>query len=93
MCPNAGNSDEQTSIWQSIYAAPSVSRLNAAAPGANLTAEDITNLISLCAFDTFANEKPSSFCDLFNQTDFDGFEYYGDLDKSYGTGFVPSFSL
>ena len=63
-------------------------RLNAAALGANLTGDDVTSIISLCAFDTVAKEKPSQFCNLFTQSDFDGFEYYMDLDKYYGTGLV-----
>ncbi|EJD01736.1 phosphoglycerate mutase-like protein [Fomitiporia mediterranea MF3/22] len=87
MCPNAGSSDNQTNIWQAIYATSIAARLNDAAPGANLTDADASNLISLCAFDTVANERPSPFCNLFDQTDFDGFEYLSDLDKFYGTGY------
>ncbi|TDL30133.1 phosphoglycerate mutase-like protein [Rickenella mellea] len=87
MCPNAGSSTAQTNTWQVIYAAPAVARLNAAAPGANLTVTDITNLISLCPFETVAKEKPSAFCSLFTQEEFDGFEYFGDLGKYYGTGY------
>ncbi|KAL5487484.1 hypothetical protein ACEPAI_5592 [Sanghuangporus weigelae] len=87
MCPNAGSGDEQTDIWQEIYAVSAAGRLNRAAPGANLTVADITNLISLCAFDTLAKEEPSPFCDLFDSSDFNGFEYYGDLNKYYGTGY------
>lgn len=86
MCPNAGTSDAQTGVWQSIYATPIAERLNAAAPGANLTTADVTNLISLCPFDTLFRETRGPFCDLFTQEDFDGFEYFNDLDKFYGTG-------
>ena len=86
MCPNAGNGDEQTDAWQAIYAVSAADRLNKAAPGANLTVADVTNLIALCAFDTVAKMRTSRFCDLFKKADFDGFEYYGDLDKYYGTG-------
>ncbi|THH02813.1 hypothetical protein EW145_g6696 [Phellinidium pouzarii] len=87
MCPNAGSGDAQTNAWQAVYATPIAARLNAVVPHANLTASDVSNLISLCSFDTLANEKPSPFCDLFSQTDFDGFEYFGDLNKYYGTGY------
>ena len=89
MCPNAEEEGvPQTDAWRAIFAPPIQIRLNAAAPGANLTLEDVSSLISLCPFDTVAKEKPSPFCDLFDQTAFDGFEYLSDLDKFYGTGYV-----
>jgi len=93
MCPNAGSSDNETNIWTSIYGQPIADRLNSQAPGANLTAADISNLIPLCAFETVAKETPSPFCLLFSPEDFSQFEYFGDLDKYYGTGLVlfPSF--
>ncbi|KAI5115967.1 hypothetical protein M0805_000610 [Coniferiporia weirii] len=87
MCPNAGSGDDQTNAWQAVYGSPIAARLNSLSPGANLTASDVSSLISLCPFDTLANEVPSPFCNLFNQTDFEGFEYFGDLGKYYGTGY------
>lgn len=90
MCPNAGGSDDQTNAWQAVYAAPIAARLNAAAPGANLTLDDISSLVSLCPFETIAKETPSAFCGLFTLEDFQGFEYFGDLGKFYGTGCVVS---
>ncbi|KAF8887235.1 phosphoglycerate mutase-like protein [Gymnopilus junonius] len=87
MCPNAGSSDAQTSTWTSIYGAPVADRLNAQAPGATLTAADISNFIPLCAFETLVKEAPSPFCDLFTPEEFAQFEYFGDLDKFYGTGY------
>ena len=86
MCPNAGPSDVQTDEWQSIYGTPIASFFNGGAPGANITAVDVTNLIALCAFETVYNETPSPFCALFKQRDFDAFEYYTDLGKFYRTG-------
>lgn len=86
MCPNAGNANVQTDTWQARYAAHARSRLNAMAPGANLTVADISSLISLCPFETLANETPSRFCGLFTLEDYVGYEYYGDLNKYYGTG-------
>jgi hypothetical protein len=88
MCPNAGESDDQTQQWLSTYATPTTARLNEGAPGANLTNVDTFNLISLCPFETLAKETRSPFCDLFSKAEFHGFEYSGDLDKYYGTGFV-----
>ncbi|KAF8887236.1 histidine phosphatase superfamily [Gymnopilus junonius] len=87
MCPNAGTSDPQTSTWTSIYGAPIAARLNAQAPGATLTSADISNLIPLCAFETLATGNPSPFCDLFALEEFEQYEYNGDLDKFYGTGY------
>lgn len=87
MCPNVGDSDAQTDQWTSIFAAPIVERLNSAAIGANLTATNIYNLMSMCSFDTLAKETPSPFCDLFTEDEFEGFAYVGDLDKYYGTGY------
>jgi hypothetical protein len=88
MCPNAGSSDPQTALWQSVYAPPITNRLNKAAPGANVTDDDIFNLISMCPFETLYTGSVSPFCHLFSAQDFQAFGYAGDLDKFYGTGLV-----
>jgi hypothetical protein len=88
MCPNAGSSDPQTNAWLAVFAPPITSRLNAAAPGANITDSDTFNLISQCAFDSVAHSRVSKFCALFSKSDFAGFGYSGDLNKYYGTGYV-----
>ena len=94
MCPNAGSSDAQTNLWSSIFGPPIADRLNAHALGANLTGEDIPNLISLCAFETVATSTLSLFCAIFTQAEFAQFEYWADLEKYYGTGyFYSSLSL
>lgn len=89
MCPSAGSSDPQTSTWLSVYAPPITKFLNAGAAGANLTDSDTYSLISLCPFETAAKETRSQFCDLFEpeKNAFPGFEYSGDLDKYYNTGY------
>ncbi|KAJ8517733.1 hypothetical protein ONZ45_g5115 [Pleurotus djamor] len=88
MCPSAGSSDAQTSQWLDTFYPAITSRLNTAAPGANLTNTDTYNLISLCPFDTAArNGLRSPFCDIFDTETFRGFEYSGDLDKFYNTGY------
>ncbi|KAF8523950.1 phosphoglycerate mutase-like protein, partial [Hysterangium stoloniferum] len=87
MCPDAGSSDPQTTTWQDTFGPAVVARLNAAAPGSNLSNADIPNLISLCAFDSLAKETPSPWCRVFDANDFASFEYFGDLDKYYGTGY------
>jgi hypothetical protein len=87
-CPAAGNSVNQTLAWEAVYAAPIADQLNDAAPSANLTANDVFNLISLCPFETVFELKKSPWCTLFEQfpTALPGFEYDGDLNKFYGTG-------
>ncbi|KAF9477842.1 phytase [Pholiota conissans] len=87
MCPNAGSSDPQTDTWTAIYGAPIAARLNSQALGSNLTAADISNLIPLCPFESAAKEETSPFCAIFTADDFAQFEYFGDLDKFYGTGY------
>ncbi|OSD04415.1 phytase [Trametes coccinea BRFM310] len=88
MCPSAGDSSPQTSQWLATFAPPMTARLNAGAPGANLTDADTYNLLSLCAFETVATEKRSAFCDVYEELKAEGaFSYNGDLDKYYGTGY------
>ena len=88
MCPNAGSSDTQTDLWSSTYGPPIANRLNAHAPGSNLTGQDISNLIPLCAFETAAKNSLSPFCGIFTHEEFAQYEYWSDLDKYYGTGYV-----
>lgn len=91
MCPNAGNSDAQTSEWLAVYAPTITARLNTWAPGANLTDPETSALISLCAFHTVAASTTfsplSPFCALFTPPDFAEFDYSADLDKYYYTGY------
>ena len=87
-CPAAATSDDADEAWINTFAPPITARLNAAAPGANLTNDDVYYLISLCPFETVAKETKSAFCTLFEGIPgaFSGFAYTGDLDKYYGTG-------
>jgi len=88
MCPSAGSSDPQTNEWLAVFAPPITAQLNAGAPGANLTDADTFSVISMCPFESVAHENRSQFCDLFEGMDaFPGFEYSGDLNKYYGTGY------
>ncbi|KAF8523954.1 phytase [Hysterangium stoloniferum] len=87
MCPNVGEPDEYTTLWENTFAPPIRDRLNAAAVGANLSNADIPSLISLCSFDTLAKMTPSPWCGIFVIQDFMEYEYHGDLDKYYGTGY------
>jgi len=87
MCPNTGSSDTQTDLWSSIYGPPIANRLNAHAPGVNLTGQDISNLFPLCPLETAATNTWSPFCGIFTHKEFAQFEYWADLDKYYGTGY------
>ncbi|KAH9919703.1 histidine phosphatase superfamily [Fomitopsis serialis] len=71
-----------------IYAANFTAALNAGAPGANLHNADTHALVTLCMFESVAREERSAWCDLFAELGaWDGFEYWADLDKYYGTGY------
>lgn len=88
MCTNAGDSDDQTAEWLSVYGPSITARLNEKAPGANLTDDDIYSLMSMCAFHTLVSESQSPFCGLFEEEEWAAYEYWGDLDKFYGNGCV-----
>lgn len=86
----AGGAKEQKKYWQSIFASPIAARLNQEAPRAGLVASDITFLMSLCPLETLAKGVKSHFCDLFTEEEFEGYEYYQDLENYYGFGYVSS---
>ncbi|OCH87938.1 acid phosphatase [Obba rivulosa] len=86
-CPNAGDGSEQMDEWLGVFAPAVAERLNKAAPGADLGAEDVFNLLAMCPFETLARQRASPFCALFNEDDFRAFEYHGDLEKYYKTGY------
>ncbi|KAF8998849.1 histidine phosphatase superfamily [Cyathus striatus] len=91
ICTSTGSSDPQTNAWIDSFFFPLTKYLNTHAPGANLTTSDVYNLMSLCAFETLAKVTRSPFCALFGGgalgTGWVGFEYEGDLDKYYETGY------
>ncbi|KAG6810012.1 hypothetical protein H0H92_013718 [Tricholoma furcatifolium] len=86
-CPNAGNSDPQTSAWALTYGAPIAARLNEQATGSNITAADVYSLMLLCPFESVSYDRESPFCKIFSQAEFEQLEYWGDLDKYYKTGY------
>lgn len=86
MCPNAGDGDDEQAEWLAAAFTPLADRLNAAAPGVNLTTEDVYSLMALCPFDSLVHERLSPLCQLFGDEEFELFEYATDLDKYYGTG-------
>ncbi|KZT06538.1 phosphoglycerate mutase-like protein [Laetiporus sulphureus 93-53] len=99
-CPAAADTsdDAQTAAWIATYAPNITTILNAGAPGADLDDDDTQALISLCPFESVANEQRSEWCDLFEwvgdqiigqggESVWAGYEYWGDLDKYYNTGY------
>ncbi|GAA5989509.1 hypothetical protein JCM10908_000509 [Rhodotorula pacifica] len=73
--------------WLAHFAAGATARLNAAAPGTNLTNADTLNFMELCAFDSEYYGSVSPWCALFTTQEWNDLEYYFDLDKYYGNGY------
>jgi hypothetical protein len=88
MCPSAGSAKDADATWLATYSPPILRRLNAAAPGADLVAEDVYNLMSMCGFDSVWRESMSRFCGIFRGGEWELYEYGGDIDKFYKTGYV-----
>jgi len=92
MCPGAENTKVQVKGFINTAARYIAARLNSGAPGANLTAQDAYAIMHLCPFDTVAREAISPFCGLFSKEDFEIYEYAGDLEKFYKTGYASAIS-
>ena len=86
MCPNAGDGDDEQAEWLAAAFVLPTDRLNKGAPGANLTTEDVYNIMALCPFDSLAHVRLSPLCQMFDDEEFELFEYANDVDKYYGTG-------
>ncbi|KAH8078392.1 acid phosphatase [Cristinia sonorae] len=86
-CPRAGDGKEQKDEWLNVFAPPIADRLNKAAPGAGITNSDVFHLMAMCPFETIAKQRPSEFCRLFTDEEFLEFEYHGDVEKYYKTGY------
>ena len=67
-------------IWDPIYLADATERLQPYVTGLNLTTELVYGMQALCAYETAALGY-SSFCGLFTQAEWEGFEY--DLDLQF----------
>ncbi|KAI5475903.1 acid phosphatase, phytase [Pseudohyphozyma bogoriensis] len=86
-CANAPSPDDYEDTWLNIFANNATARINAAAPGANVTNSDTLNFAELCGFDTEYYGTLSPWCGLFKQAEWPEFEYFFDLDKYYGNGY------
>lgn len=86
MCPAARGNTEKRNHWRKLFATPIRERLRAAAPGARVKRKDVVWLMSLCPLDALAKGMTSPFCDMFTREEFEGYEYYEDLEKYYSFG-------
>ena len=99
-CPNAPDGSAQTNAWLSVFAPRLVERLSEAAPGAELNASLVFDLMAMCPFESVAKAgegkgkegEGSRFCALFDEEEFRDFEYHGDVEKYYKDGCVSSVS-
>ena len=48
--------------------------------------KDVNNIMALCPFDSLVHARLSPFCQIFDDEDFELFQYADDIDKYYGTG-------
>jgi hypothetical protein len=76
------------STWAKIFVPSITKRLNTDLVGSNLTDSQTISLMDLCPFNTVAsiNGTISPFCNLFNTTEWQYYDYYQSLGKYYGYG-------
>ena len=89
-CPAYSSSagSKQSMVYQKIYTAPIIARLNALAPGFNFTANDIYAMQQMCGYETVIRGT-SPFCSLllFTPDEWLAFEYTNDIMYHYNTGY------
>ncbi|KAI0683443.1 histidine phosphatase superfamily, partial [Cytidiella melzeri] len=86
-CPNSDEGDPEKDSWLAVFTPPLLKYLRKAAPKAKITKKDVHNLMAMCPFESLALQKPSPFCGIFKAKEFANFEYYGDVEKYYKTGY------
>jgi len=67
-----------TPVWRDIYLKDATARLQPYVTGLNLTTDLVYGMQSLCAYETQALGI-SEFCGLFTKAEWEGFEYFLDL--------------
>ncbi|ODQ67935.1 phosphoglycerate mutase-like protein [Nadsonia fulvescens var. elongata DSM 6958] len=72
--------------WVKHYLNDTVIRIQSYLPGIELTNQEVFNMQQLCAFETAAHGF-SHFCDLFNEKEWQGYEYAADLEFYYSSSF------
>jgi hypothetical protein len=88
MCINAKQGKAETHMWRAVFGPPIAKRLNKWAPGADMSEADVWNLMSICPIETQLWQEASELCALFTRDEWASYEYYGDLEKFYRTGYV-----
>ncbi|KAH7909637.1 phytase [Hygrophoropsis aurantiaca] len=91
MCPACERSVVDADAWRAKFTVPIEHRLKKTLPGVKLSPSDITNIMSLCAFETVAYEEPSPFCGMFTTHEFQSYEHDEGLKKYYYTGYGNEF--
>jgi hypothetical protein len=91
MCPNAGTGEAHMLTWLGVFAPPIIARLEREAPGADLTLWDVYHLMAVCPIESQYLRRASQWCGVFDEHEWASFEYTGDLEKFYKTGFGSSF--
>ncbi|WVQ79561.1 hypothetical protein IAT38_001660 [Cryptococcus sp. DSM 104549] len=72
--------------WDAVYLKEAKERLQALVQGWDLTFTDINDMMEMCAYETVSLGY-SSFCDLFTQKEWKGFQYRNDLYWWYSSSF------
>ncbi|KAL1296904.1 hypothetical protein AAFC00_004516 [Neodothiora populina] len=89
-CPaySSSRGSSQSKTYQKIYTAPILSRLRAAVPSFNWTANDVTGMFELCGYESVIRGS-SPFCslELFSANEWLGFEYTNDIMYFQNTGY------
>ncbi|EKM59567.1 uncharacterized protein PHACADRAFT_205786 [Phanerochaete carnosa HHB-10118-sp] len=97
-CPNAPSEEKYTDQWLRQFAPSVIHRLKKMAEGVELEDEDVHRLIGVCVFETISDGSQemrgmrrkaakSPFCDLFTPKNWKEWEYWGNVEKYYKTGY------
>lgn len=95
-CDNDGgllraNVSQKLSEWDRVFLKNAVERLNGDIQGYNITIQDAVAFMETCAYETVAVGY-SSFCELFTEEEWKGFEYRMDLMWWYSNSFGSAIS-
>ncbi|KAG2159736.1 histidine phosphatase superfamily [Suillus bovinus] len=91
VCPNSNTADigrfgnTQAKKWANIYLIDARKRLQPMIQGFNLTISRLVDMQQMCTYETVALGY-SKFCDLFTEEEWEGYEYYVDLNFWYSSG-------
>lgn len=90
-CPNGNNpalmlTGAKVNQWKSIYLKDAQNRLSKLVSGIDLDIKDVYDLQEMCAYEMVALSG-SSFCELFTEKEWEGFEYVLDLAFYYSYSF------